>query len=72
MDKVTDKIEHDNLGRLVLDGLLREVVKKRHEAYARLHNEEIKSRRIPTAVNSINEVEMSATGGSASAAEVSG
>jgi len=36
MDRVTDQLEKSERGRLVLDGLLREVVSKRREVYERL------------------------------------
>lgn len=36
MDRVTDRLEKSEQGRMVLDGLLREVVSKRRELYERL------------------------------------
>lgn len=36
MDRVTDQLEKTERGRMVLDGLLREVVNKRRELYERL------------------------------------
>lgn len=36
MDRVTDQLEKSERGRMVLDGLLREVVSKRRELYDRL------------------------------------
>lgn len=36
MDRVTDQLEKSEKGRMVLDGLLREVVNKRRELYERL------------------------------------
>lgn len=36
MDRVTDRLEKSEKGRMVLDGLLREVVNKRRELYERL------------------------------------
>ena len=38
MDCVTDQLKKSELGRLVLDGLLRDVVNKRRELYERLEN----------------------------------
>lgn len=36
MDRVTEHLEKSQLGRLVLDGLLREVISKRSDMYSRL------------------------------------
>ena len=36
MDKVTDKLNKSNTGRIVLDGIIREVVKTRQDAFALL------------------------------------
>lgn len=36
MDRVTEHLEKSQLGRLVLDGLLREVISKRMDMYSRL------------------------------------
>ena len=36
MERVTDQLEKSELGRLVLDGMLREVTKDRLQRYARL------------------------------------
>ena len=41
MDKVSDKLDRANIGRIVMDGLLREVVRTRLEAYARLEEKEM-------------------------------
>lgn len=36
MDQVTDHLKKSELGRMVLDGILREVVSKRMDIYARI------------------------------------
>ena len=36
MDEVEDQLEHNELGRLVLDGTLREVVTRRMELHSKL------------------------------------
>lgn len=36
MDRITDQLEKSERGRMVLDGLLREVVNKRRDLYERL------------------------------------
>ena len=36
MERVTEQLEKSQLGRMVLDGIMREVVSKRMELYARL------------------------------------
>jgi len=40
MDRVTDRLEKSERGRMVLDGLLREVVNKRRELYERLEQKD--------------------------------
>ena len=40
MSKVEEKLSRSNLGRIVVDGLLREVVLKRSQEYASLEAEE--------------------------------
>ncbi|KAH3775387.1 radial spoke head protein 3 homolog [Dreissena polymorpha] len=51
MDRVTEQLEKSERGRMVLDGLLREVVSRRREAYERLaktaHTEEPKAKPAP-------------------------
>ena len=59
MDKVSDKLDRANLGRIVMDGLLREVVRARLEAYSRLEAEEIQAHK-PTTLGSSSDMLTSA------------
>lgn len=43
MERVTDHLEKSQLGRTVLDGLIREVVSQRRDAYERIHEKTLQS-----------------------------